>query len=137
MKEYDSPERAPANKLWAAVESARSNTPTVCGIEASLPHTLLMAAMQRTSSPRVFPAAMIRSEMQANGRLRKWADGLDEALLKCYSRGTLPFEMKFPWAVEGAAGDVAERTFFSPDLSPKTPERLQVYPFGSHQREPV
>jgi predicted dehydrogenase len=137
IKKYGSPELAPSRKLWAAVESARTNTPTVCGLEAALSHTLLTDALHRGVTPVDFPTSLKRNETSANGHPRHWVEGLDDVLRECHATSQLPHELKAPWAGEGTDVLVTERTIYTTG-SPKMPtKRVQIQPFGDVQREPV
>jgi len=138
VKEYGSPERAPDRKLWAAVESARSNTPTVCGIEAAFSHTLVADALnQSAANPVEFAASIKRTQRQPNGYHRVWVDGLDDVLLKCFDTGQLPFELRVPWAVEGVQMHLADRAICATELPRKIAERVQIQPFAAKRHEPV
>jgi predicted dehydrogenase len=136
--EYGSPERAPDRKLWAAAESARSNTPTVCGIEASLSHTLLTDALHQSSAiPAEFPPSLKHTERQPNGHQRKWIKGLDEVLIKSYTTGKLPHELAVPWAAEGTDVHLPDRSIYTTELPRKVIERVQIQPFAAKRHEPV
>jgi predicted dehydrogenase len=138
VKEYGSPERAPDRKLWEAIESARSNAPTVCGIEAALSHTLLTDALhQSIHNPVEFPQGLKRTETGANGHQRKWVEGLKQVLTASYDSAELPFEMGVPWAVEGVQLQLAQRTVYATELPRKIAERVQIQPFSAKRPEPV
>jgi predicted dehydrogenase len=113
VKQYGSPERDPDSKLWAAVDSARTNSPTVCGIEAALPHTLVIEALQKMEQSAPFPDSLKRSEVVASGRDRKWIAGLDDVLGECYRTSNLPSELKVPWSVPGQEVQLVEPNMFA------------------------
>jgi hypothetical protein len=125
VKQYGSPERDPDSKLWAAVDSARTNSPTVCGIEAALSHTLVIEALQKIANPAPFPDSLKRSEAVASGCHRKWVAGLDEVLTSCYSKGKLPSELHVPWSVAGQMQRV-QPTILASGIASMMSDPLQV-----------
>jgi predicted dehydrogenase len=137
IKEYGSPERAPDRKLWAAIESARNNTPTVCGIEAALPHTLLTDALHHGVEPAEFDSSLKHKAMQASGHELVWVDGLDDALRQCYASGVLPFEARVPWAVEGTELKLVDRKVYATEMPRTLAERVEIQPFAAKQPEAV
>jgi hypothetical protein len=44
-----------------------------------------------------FPAGLVRTEPTPGGG-RRWVEGLDEILLRCYEEGRLPSELGAPWS---------------------------------------
>jgi predicted dehydrogenase len=101
VKCYGSPERDPFQKLHAAVRSIQEGLPTVCGIEASIPQTLVTAAVHQSEAEAVnFPTEMVRY-CDEKGRWRSWVEGLDATLFECYQGRCMPHEMGVPWAVAG------------------------------------
>jgi predicted dehydrogenase len=130
IKAYGSPERAPERKLCAAVESARSNQPTVCGIEAAMSHTLIADALHHGVVPVEFAASLKHTVTQQNGQQRKWIEGLGEVLRECYATAQLPFEMNVPWATEGTEVHLLDRTVYETKFSRKGRDR-------EHFQEPV
>jgi predicted dehydrogenase len=101
VKHYGSPEKDPFAKLHAAVRSIQEGVPTVCGIEASIPQTLVTAAVHQSEAEAVtFPAEMVRYRDE-KGRWRSWVVGLDDTLFECYQGRCMPHEMGVPWAVAG------------------------------------
>jgi predicted dehydrogenase len=121
VKQYGSPERAPDRKLWAAIDSVGSGKPTVCGIEASMAQTMVMAAVhQSATNPVNFPEPLVR-KLGEVGRGRKWVQGLDNVLTASYEQGRLPHEMAVPWAVAGEQVRVAV-----PNVSHNEPNPIEV-----------
>ena len=104
---YDSPDAQREKKVWDIVESIRNGTPVVCGIEAALPHTLCINGMQESMPDIVdFPESIIKIEEEEASRTIV-VDGLDEALMQCYTEGVLPAETNaFPWAKSGKKIDL-------------------------------
>lgn len=95
------PDGTDMGKLWSAIASVRDGTPTLCGIEASLPQTQVAWAAQQ-SMPQVvsIPRELLRVE-GLNGKRRTWVQGLDGALVRCFEQNLLPSELHEPWAVAG------------------------------------
>jgi hypothetical protein len=100
-KFYGSPSENRFDKLWAAMQSARDNTPTVCGVEAALGHTRCsFAAQQSMPDIRPFPGSLVRIDGQPGAR-KTWIDGLDSVLQRCYTEFKTPSELGLPWAARG------------------------------------
>jgi predicted dehydrogenase len=95
------PDGTDMGKLWAAVESVRVGTPTLCGIEASLPQTqVAWAAQQSMPQVKSIPRELLRVDGM-NGKRRTWVQGLDGALVRCFEQNRLPSELGEAWAVAG------------------------------------
>jgi hypothetical protein len=93
------PTGADLGKLWATIESLRAGTPTVCGIEAALPQTLVVcAANESTPAVNRFPDAVVRVDGEPGSR-RTWVEGLEDVLTACYERDALPGEIGVAWGV--------------------------------------
>jgi predicted dehydrogenase len=113
-RDYGDPDAEPANKLWQSVESVRTGSPTACGIEAAMAHTLCMnGAQESVPAVTVFPPDVIKTQdVEADDRLT-WVEGLGESLLQCYDRECLPSELgSLSWAREGRAVDLRNYRFF-------------------------
>ncbi|MDQ3441806.1 MAG: Gfo/Idh/MocA family oxidoreductase, partial [Planctomycetota bacterium] len=101
-------ESSDTGKLWSTLRAIRSETPTVCGIEASAAQTqVLQAAQDSMPSPLPFPRAIVRVEGEP-GMRKTWVEGLEEVLARSYDEFRLPSELNVPWARAGRAVDVAE-----------------------------
>lgn len=96
-KNYGSPNTDRNEKIWQAIESARTGSLMACGIEGALPHAQCVLAAQK-SSPEIieFPADLHRAA-QLDGQPMTWIEGLAETFSHCYDRGILPSEAA-PWA---------------------------------------
>ena len=109
VRNYGSPwESSDTGKLWSTLRAIRAQTPTVCGIEASVAQTqVLMAAQDSMPSPTPFPAALVRVEGEPGAR-KTGVEGLEEVLGRCYDEFRLPSELDVPWGRAGRAIDVVE-----------------------------
>ena len=112
---YGSPETEnPFNKLFEAVEAVYDSIPVVCGPEAARSQTLCVNAIQDTIKDiGIFPQFMIKKKEN-----RIWVDELQESLLICYRKNTLPFEEGFSWARRGGTINVEGYSYFPGGLSP-------------------
>ena len=109
QRSYGSPwESSDTGKLWATLRAIRSDTPTVCGIEAAVAQTqVLTAAQDSMPSPLPFPTPIVRVEGEAGAR-KTWVEGLEDVLSRCYEEFRLPSELNVPWARAGRPVDVVE-----------------------------
>lgn len=138
VKQYGSPERAPDRKLWAAAESVRTQSPSVCGIEAALSHTLLVDALHRgVHSSVAFEPPLKHVDTTHDGQQRVWIEGLDDVLRRCYATGQLPYEMQIPWAQESMPITIPQRLIYPVEMPRKVVDRLQIHPFATKRPEPV
>ncbi len=94
-------------KLWDALDSVRTGTPPVCGLEAASAQTLCINGMH-DSVPEVveFPSELVRVSGHGEKRVT-WAEGLAEALDASYEAWKLPSEMGLSWAKAGDVVDVS------------------------------
>ena len=87
--EYGSPDDDPYEKLWHAVEIARTNQPSICGIAAAMAHTVCVNWAQLDSvGVQDFPKDIIvmdRSERSA----QRHVGSLQGILKRCYEAGRL------------------------------------------------
>ena len=105
-KAYGSPGDRREAKLWLTMEAIRRGTPTLCGIEAAVPHVQCATAAQQSMPDIVtFPASRVRVEGSPGSR-KTSVDGLDHALEQCYARGRLPSELGVEWSAAGRETDV-------------------------------
>jgi len=106
-RSYGSPwESSDTGKLWSTLRAIRSQTPTVCGIEASVAQTqVLTAAQDSMPSPLPFPATLVRVEGEVGSR-KTWVEGLEDALARSYEEFRLPSELNVSWGRAGRAIDV-------------------------------
>jgi predicted dehydrogenase len=97
-------------KLHLAVEKVRRFTPPLCPPESARPHTLCVNGIQDSVSEIVtFSESMIdRNPESGKVAVRT----LGDALVKCYSKGMLPGEMRLPWARKGRRVDLRNYRFF-------------------------
>jgi len=127
-RQYGSPESFPDRKLWAAVESAKFNVPTVCGIETALPQTQVTAAVHRSVPQAIdFPKKLI-NVLPDGTSVRRWIEGLDDVLINSYVTGKLPSELSVPWAVAGKTIHLTERTVRTVDPKFKISSRVKILP---------
>jgi predicted dehydrogenase len=107
QRNYGSPwESSDTGKLWATLRAIRSDTPTVCGIEAAVAQTQVAAAAQDSMpSPITFPSALVNVEGDAGAR-KTWVEGLEQVLSDSYDAGKLPSEFSVKWARAGRRVDV-------------------------------
>jgi predicted dehydrogenase len=98
MRDYGSPAEPRDRKVWLTINAIHSGKPTLCGIEASLPHTLCVNAAQKSTAEIVaFPADGIQVTGQA-GHRKTAVTGLGETLARCYDEWKLPSEINAPWS---------------------------------------
>ena len=105
-KAYGSPGDRREAKLWLTMDAIRQGSPTLCGIEAALPHVQCATAAQQSMPDIVtFPASRVRIDGLPGAR-KTSVDGLDHALERCYAHGRLPSELGVEWAKAGQEIDV-------------------------------
>lgn len=87
--DYGSPESEPYQKLWDAIESARTNRPTVCGISAASAHTqCVLLAQESEQGIQNFPASSVKCIPV--GPARHWqVNGLADVMRQCYDEGII------------------------------------------------
>lgn len=86
-------------KLFEAIDAVHQPLPVNCGLEAARMQTVAMTAMQQASPVvKPFPPSMIVRDEESG---RRWADGLDTALLRMYRQGLMPLEAGYAWALKG------------------------------------
>jgi predicted dehydrogenase len=87
--DYGSPEADPYEKIWHAVETARTNQPSICGIAAAAAHAICVNwAQSNSGGVHDFPKDLIvmdRSERSA----QRYVKGLQEILSCCYKNDML------------------------------------------------
>ena len=96
IQEYGNPEDTAPNKIWAAVEAARTGAPLVCGIRTSLPQLACALAAQETEI-HTFPHERVEVIDTGNDSLT-YVPGLFEDLVAAYEANRLPSEMGMAWA---------------------------------------
>ena len=97
-RNYGAPDADPLKKLWDAIASVRTGAAPVCGLEAVLGQTLAVDGMQdAVAGIAEFPKELVRIEASPTGG-RRWVDGLDEILARCYADEKLPSEIGAPWS---------------------------------------
>ena len=110
LRQYGDPDATPQfTKLHVAISQVRIPGEPVCGIEAASAQTLCVNAMH-DSVPDIVPfprdLVMTRDDEQV------CVPGLDDALLNCYERWSLPYETGVAWARAGRSITVAGYTGF-------------------------
>jgi hypothetical protein len=113
-RDYGSPDRSGAGKLWQAVEAVRSGARPACGIEAATPQVLCVnGAHDSTPEIGAFPKDLICVETDNEGDRLTWVAGLQAALVQAYDLWALPSELgDVGWARAGAVVDLdGYRTF--------------------------
>ena len=92
VRDYGDPGRDRTQKIWQSIDAVRTGAPPACGIRGATPHTVAVAAAQR-SVPAIaaFPPS-VRHAHQINGESVMCVDGLGDALNECFTRGILPAE---------------------------------------------
>ena len=109
--DYGSPAEGRDRKIWMTVDAMQKGRESICGIEASEPHTqCVLAAQESTPNINVFDPASIRITGDP-GHRKTIVNGLGEALIECYEKWKLPSELGLAWAkpprsigLTGAAG---------------------------------
>ena len=95
-------------KLWSSVESFRAGTPTLCGIDAATPQTLVVCAADASCPrPTAFPSDLVNITGEP-GRRKTGVVGLAEVMTRAYAEWALPSEMGVPWAAPGRPVRVAD-----------------------------
>ncbi len=93
-KNYGSPDdpKEHWHKLWQTVEAVRaSNADIACGIQAALPHTVCVNAIQDQSPIHNIPDDLIKTKTTSDGTLF-YIDDLMQTFEACFDAGTLPVE---------------------------------------------
>jgi len=117
VRRYGDPDATPQfTKLHTAIAMVRDpaghvrdTDDHVCGIEAASAQTLCVNAMHDSVSD-IFPFPEGLVMMRDDDRL--CVPGLDDALLRCYQRWSLPSEIGASWAHAGHAIDVTNYSDF-------------------------
>ena len=96
---YGDPDTDSHQKLWDALDSARTGAPLACGVAAATPQVICVNAAQDST-----PVVDLPGEALALGADRlMWVDGLQDAFTRAYEAGRLPSELgDVPWARAGA-----------------------------------
>ena len=95
---YGNPDATPLKKLWDCVAGVRTGAAPVCGPDAVLGQTLAVNGMQDAAQDIApFPAELVRFEPSPTGG-RRWVDGLDDILRRCFEEEKLPSEIGAPWS---------------------------------------
>jgi len=110
VRQYGDPDATPQfTKLHAAIVQVRDPGEPVCGIEAASAQTLCVNAMH-DSVPDIVPFP--RDLVMTRDDDRICVPGLDEFLLRCYERWSLPSEIGVSWARAGRTIDVTHYSDF-------------------------
>ena len=106
VQEYGNPEDTHANKIWAAVESARNGVPLVCGIRTAIPQLACALAAQETEI-HTFPPERVEVMDTGSDQLT-YVPGLFEDLVTAYEANKMPSEMGMAWAKSAGKVEVGE-----------------------------
>ncbi len=97
--DYGFPEDLSHEKIWAAVESARSGRPPLCGIAAAAAHTLcVVQAQEAVAGIQDFPSSLICVNRSGSAP-RLYVEGLWETMNQCYQEGKLFSEAKAAFTI--------------------------------------
>jgi predicted dehydrogenase len=110
VRQFGDPDATPQfTKLHTAIAQVRDPADPVCGIEAASAQTLSVNAMH-DSVPDIMPFP--RDLVMRRDDDRICVQGLDDALLTCYQRRSLPSEINMPWAHAGRSIAAAQYVDF-------------------------
>jgi hypothetical protein len=110
VRQYGDPDATPQfTKLHTAIAMVREPGHPVCGIEAARAQTLSVNAMH-DSVPDIVPFPSDLVVPRDDDRLS--VPGLDDDLLRCYERWSLPSEIGVSWARAGRNISVANYADF-------------------------
>lgn len=100
IKEYGDPEKDRLVKLQTCIDAAASDSREIlCGPEAARTQVECIQAMH-ASVPDIpfFPEHLIRHEKEQK---LNWVEGLDDILLECFDKWSLPHESGINWSQHG------------------------------------
>jgi predicted dehydrogenase len=87
--EYGSPEAEPFKKIWAAMESTRTGSSSICGIAAATPHTICVNWAQESGHGiRDFPSSSLSVDCSGKSP-RRYVRNLQQLMNRCYAEGKL------------------------------------------------
>lgn len=87
--DYGSPEAEPFEKIWQAIDSARTGRPSICGIAAAKAHTICVNWVQDSAEGiHDFPTSQIRVD-HSGVSPRRYVENLQEIMSRCYAEGKL------------------------------------------------
>lgn len=112
VKHYGHPNLDRHEKIWQSISSVRSGKPVACGIAASIPHALCVAAAQESGGEIVDFPQRLRRTVSLDDEAMIAIDSLGEQLADCYERNCLPAEHKtspIAWARMGRVIEVREQ----------------------------
>jgi predicted dehydrogenase len=94
-------------RLLRTVDSVRTGTPVLCGIDAALPHLICVNSAQESAGEvHTVPAEFVHTDGEGDSRQYS-VQGLEETLVQCYNLGLLPSEYgAVPWSRPGRPIDV-------------------------------
>jgi predicted dehydrogenase len=106
-RNYGCPDSERLKKLWDMIDTAGTNAPPACGLEASLSHTLcLNGAQDSTPIIQEFPPSLLKVQGEPGKRMIS-VEGLTEVLFECYELSRLPSELGVPWSQQGKIIDLS------------------------------
>jgi hypothetical protein len=102
-KIYGDPFADQAEKIWQCADAVRTGAPVACDVTAAIPHVVAVNGMHESvPTIRAFPDELLRRTDDLT-----WVDGLQEALLRCYTQNVLPSECgDLPWSRAGRTVDL-------------------------------
>ncbi|MGN6726786.1 MAG: Gfo/Idh/MocA family protein [Tepidisphaeraceae bacterium] len=104
-KEHSYGAPSPSNnptKLLRTLHDIRENTPTLCSVEAAIPHAEAVARAAAVTEIVTIPRQYLHTIGEVGSRLT-YVEGIDAVFKTCYDQGRLPSEVNCPWAVPSAA----------------------------------
>ncbi|MFE5320958.1 Gfo/Idh/MocA family protein [Paenibacillus sp. NPDC056579] len=95
------------SKLGTCIKAVSNGGSTIpCGLEAAYAEVLCMNGMlESMPAIRTFPEELIQRDEEVKFN---WVQGLREALLDSFHRGSLPSELGYEWAAKGRSTELTE-----------------------------
>lgn len=128
-RHYGDPNTDRHEKIWQCVEAVRTRAAPACGVRASLPHTLITAALH-DSCPHVmpFPDRLVETRPTQGDDAMFAVRDLHQTLQACFNADRLPSELEIPWASPGTQVPVPFTELLRPGAAINLPREAGPVP---------
>lgn len=110
MKDYGKLIIRHSDKWDAVIRAVRDEGGIACGLEGAMSQTICInGAQESMPSIRYFPEELLMHDQELQSTK---VQGLEEALLHCFTSNTLPYESGYEWSTPGKVIDVSVYDYF-------------------------
>jgi len=107
--DYGYPEKSPGDKIHDTIQAIRAGEPPACSVQEASNQTLAICGAHESAPIAEVPRVLVRQTLADPGvdDQLTWVDGLQGALVQCFSQRILPAEHGgFSWARAGQVVDL-------------------------------